>query len=141
MKPTVEETLQIEVAQRFKVLIDLVGDNINIIAKECGIAGTSGLYQIIMSANPKYEGRRHLPSTHNLLKIKKKYPWMNMDYLLSGKGSPRLDKDSSNTEIQGLKAELDRLLNKFNQAEKLNKAYEMVIESGKKTPDKATDQG
>lgn len=109
---------------RLKLLIEHVGIRRNTLAKELGYTNASVFYQIEI-------GRNGI-SANLAKKIAKKYPEINQNWLLTGKGKMILEDtikidvlekkvESLEINIKGLSARLELLEQKFKQLTANNK--------------------
>jgi hypothetical protein len=76
---------------RFKALIDRVANNTNEFAQSLGYAKASVMYNILNG--------KSFPSFDTIEKIKTKYPRVDINWLITGKGNMFYDTISVNEEI------------------------------------------
>lgn len=119
--------------ERFKQLMEIFNHNPYSFSEEIGVSSTV-IYNII-------GGRRSNPGFELLEKIKERYPEVDLNWLVSGIGSPLLDNDKMpeiNFKIHELSKQLERLAGvrdqyisvlkaKINSLEKKNDSKKKVF--------------
>jgi hypothetical protein len=75
---------------RLKLIITRSGDQKKDFAKNCGIAETQ-LYGYLNGASE--------PGTKVYQKMKRRYPWINIDWLISGEGCPEISNDNRDSNV------------------------------------------
>jgi hypothetical protein len=79
-----------EFIDRFDTIICKSGESKKDFAKKCGLAEKQ-IYDYLKGAS--------VPGTKVYRKIKKRYPWVNLDWLISGHGSPTINQKEDNNIV------------------------------------------